>query len=116
MDIDKVLGKTIKETVKMHELFSISRSELKTKDKNIYFKDDNGRVHFVKFTRNFSKLKEIDIDDVCDCIIGKHCCSIEVTYILHDDVYISGYKVMDEPKYKLVWLKIRKRMKLNIDV
>ena len=72
----------------------------------MYFKDDNGKVHFVKFTNSFSNLQEIDIDDVCDSIIGKHCCNVEVTYRLYDNIYISGYKMVDEAKYTLVWLKI----------
>lgn len=116
MDINKTLLCS-QESLDLHKLFRISRNSLRTKEGNImYFKDDNGRVHFVKFTRSFSKLQEMNINDVCDSIIGKRWCNVEVTYRLYDDIYISGYKMVDEPKYTLVWLKIRKRITVNTDL
>lgn len=120
MDIADILKKHIPardNPVYIHKIFKISRKDLHTKDRNImYFKDDNGKVHFVKFTKSFSNLQEIDIDDVCDSIIGKRWCRVDVTYVLCDNIYISGYKTVDEPKYTLVWLKIRKRINVNTDL
>jgi hypothetical protein len=118
MDIDKILSNTLNKTTDLHSLFEIHRNSLKSKNKSLlYFKDDDtGRVHFVQFTRNLTNVKEMDIDAVCNCIIGKHCCNIEVTYRLYEDLKISGYKIIDEPKYKLILLKIRRRIKLDTDL
>lgn len=115
MNIADILTKTIRTETYIHKLFGISRTDLHTKNNNMYFKDDNEKVHFVKFTRNFSKLQEIDINDVCDPIIGKRWCNVEVSYKLYDDIYISSYKLVHEPKYTLVWLKIRTRISVNTD-
>ena len=96
----------------IHKLFNISRDDLRSKEKNMYLKDVNGKVYFVKFTKSLTKLQEIDIDYVCDSIIGKRWCRVDVTYVLYDDIYISNYTLVYEPKYTIVWFKIRRRMKL----